>query len=59
MKTYYATKKRVNTFIENSLKRFDSLETFRNEVDKAIEELNDGTNPNQVRFYKKVKQILN
>ena len=54
MKRYYITKKQINNFIDNNLKCFDSLQTFRNELENIIEELNDGSSPNQVRFYKKV-----
>lgn len=54
MKRYYITKKQINNFIDENLKNFDSLQTFRNELENIIEELNDGTNPNQIRFYKKV-----
>lgn len=58
MKKYYITKKRVNNFIETNIGKFESLESFRNELTKTIAELNDGTNPNQVRFYKRVKETL-
>ena len=54
MKRYYITKKQINNFIDENLKNFDSLQTFRNELENVIEELNDGNNPNQIRFYKKV-----
>jgi len=58
MKTFYVTKKQVNEFIENSLKRFDSLETFRNEVDRAISELSSEDKA-QLKFYNRVKKQLN
>lgn len=57
MKTFYVTKKQVNNFIENSLKRFDSLETFRNEVDRVISELSVEDKA-QLKFYKRVKEKL-
>lgn len=57
MKTFYVTKKQVNEFIENSLKRFDSLETFRNEVDRVINELSVEDKA-QLKFYNRVKQTL-
>lgn len=59
MKKSYVTKKQVNFYIENTLKRFDSLETFRNEVNYAIEDLDNGSNPNQVKFLKRVIEVLN
>ena len=54
MRRYYITKKQINNFIDTNLKYFDSLHTFRNELEDVIEGLNDGSNPNQVRFYRKV-----
>lgn len=57
MKTFYVTKKQVNNFIENSLKRFDSLETFRNEVNRVISELS-AEDKAQLKFYKRVKEKL-
>jgi hypothetical protein len=58
MKTFYVTKKQVNEFIKSSLKRFDSLETFRNEVDRVISELSSEDKA-QLKFYNRVKKELN
>jgi hypothetical protein len=54
MISFYVTKKQVNEFIENSLKRFDSLENFRNEVDRIISELS-AEDKAQLKFYNRVK----
>lgn len=57
MKRFYVTKKQVNKFIENSLKRFDSLETFRNELDRVINELSLEDKA-QLKFYIRVRETL-
>lgn len=57
MKKFYVTKKQINNFIENSLKRFDSLETFRNEVDRVISGLSSEDKA-QLKFYNRVKKEL-
>ena len=57
MRSFYVTKKQVNTFIENSLKRFDSIKSFKHEVEKVILEL-DESSPAQLKFYKRVKEAL-
>ncbi len=54
MKRYYATKKRIKDYIEVTLKKFDSLESFREELILEIKDLDNGSNLNQVRFYRKV-----
>jgi hypothetical protein len=58
MRNFYVTKKQVNKFIENSLKKFDSLESFRNELDKVISELSLEEKA-QLKFYNRVKKELN
>lgn len=57
MKRFYVTKKQVNNFIENSLKRFDSLETFRNEVDRVIKDLS-AEDKAQLKFYNRVRKEI-
>jgi hypothetical protein len=58
MKRFYITNKKVNEFIETSLKRFDSLETFRSELERVVSEC-DESSKNQKRFYEKVLIHLN
>lgn len=53
MKLYYATKKRINDFIESKLKQYDSLETFRGDLRECIKEC-DESMKNQKHFFSKV-----
>ena len=54
MKVFYVTKKQVREFIENSLKRFDSLVIFRDEIERVINELSPEDKA-QLKFYNKVR----
>lgn len=57
---YYVTKKRLKDFIEQNKHKFKNNEEFKEEVNKAIKDLNefpDGAK-NQLRFYNKLLPLL-
>jgi len=54
---YYATKKRISEFIESKLKEYDSLESFRNDLEVSIKN-SDETMKNQKHFFTKVLKHL-
>ena len=59
---YYATKKRVSSFIDYNSNKFENKESFIKEVIEVINDLlcYDGeiNNPNQLRFYRAVLKRL-
>jgi hypothetical protein len=48
----------IKQWLFNLRKRFDTLELFKQELDNTIKDLSDGGGPNQLAFYKRVRNKL-
>lgn len=59
---YYATEKRILSYIKSNSNKFENKDEFVEEIDKIIVDLleceGEKNNPNQLRFFRKVKSQL-
>ena len=58
MKAFYVTEKQVNEYIERELLRFDSLNNFRQELERSIADCDESC-PAQYKFFTRVLKALN